>query len=110
MWTRRGIKTNATYWGPGTRDGFPARTYTAPVAVKVFWVNKTEVLEDEARTKIISRCQALVNQTVEEQGYLCLGSSAETDPTSVSGAHRIVSVQQTYGMKGESTSVVAYME
>lgn len=94
MGIERFIKTvcvqPAVYWAPTGNDGYGAKTYAAPVEIKVRWHDKLQVVTDTYGKEVISKAEALVTQDLAVEGLLWLGELA-TMPTETKGME-IVSV------------------
>ena len=69
----------AVYWANPQPDGFGKYTYDAPVEILVRWDDISKVISDNQGREITSNATILLNQDVDEQGYLYLGSLADLD-------------------------------
>lgn len=67
----------AVYWGTPINDGQGGKTFAAPVEIKCRWKDTTEVTTGKAGKEIISKAKVLVTQTLDEEGYLYLGTILE---------------------------------
>jgi len=85
----RNLRQAATYWSPGTPDGFGGTSYGSPTPMKVRWEERGELFLDSAGQESVSHSIVYTRIDVEIGGYLFLGSSTATDPTGVSGALEI---------------------
>lgn len=85
----------AVYWGAPVNDGYGGFTYSAPVEIPVRWESSTEVITAADGTQYTSRAKVIVNQDVDEEGYLYLGSLSDltaeekADPSIVYKAWKI---------------------
>jgi len=64
----------AVYWGAPTSDGYGGYTYADPVEIPVRWESSTKVITTPKGTEYTSRAEVIVNQDVDEEGYLFLGT------------------------------------
>jgi len=91
----RNLRQNASYWPPGTPDGFGGVNFGAPTTIKARWEDKAVLFIDRAGVESRARARIYVNQDVELRGYIYLGVSASTDPTTVDGAYEIRDFRKT---------------
>lgn len=87
----------AVYWGGSTNTGYGAFTYLDPVEIPVRWEEITEVITNPQNgVEYVSIAKIIVNQDVQKDGYLFLGtlddidSGLQDNPEVVDGAYRIV--------------------
>jgi len=64
----------AVYWGSPTSDGYGGYTYAEPVEIPVRWESSTKVITTPKGAEYTSRAEVIVNQDVDEEGYLFLGT------------------------------------
>jgi hypothetical protein len=88
----RQMKQTITYWAPSTTDVYGKKTYASPVALTGRWEEKQEIFRDKTGKDIMSKARIFLQQAVVIDGYLYLGTSAGSDPTTVSGAWEIQAV------------------
>jgi len=94
------IVQTAVYWGPGTNDGYGSKVWPDPVEVLCRWTDKTEIVQSDNGEEAVSSANALVNDDLEYEGYMFLGtlddldSSEEDNPMTVDGAWRIIRWQK----------------
>ena len=92
------LSQTAVYWGSPTVDGWGNYTFAAPVEVTVRWVDKAELFLDGNAKQQVSNAVVLLDQDVDVEGYLYLGtldeldSAQEADPTAVDTAYQIKKV------------------
>ena len=98
----------AVYWAAPSADGFGGMSFSDPVELTppngVRWDEKVQLIMDKGITstgkEIVSNAVVLLNQDVEEQGYLYLGSlddldsGEQDDPLTVEGAYEIKQVEK----------------
>ena len=99
----------ATYWGPVVNDGFGTGTYPAPVAIKCRWQDTVKKFIDAAGAERISQAVVYPNQVVAIGGWLYEGTSAEADPSTLTGAIQIKNVRTTPDMHNVLTEVKAWL-
>ena len=86
----------AVYWGTPVNDGYGGYTYAAPVEIAVRWEGSTKVITTSKGMEYVSRAEVIVNQDVDEEGYLYLGTLSDlteaqkADPKLVNGAWKII--------------------
>jgi len=85
----------ATYWAPGAVSGFGGRTFSAPVTIRVRWEDRAELFIDADGNEVRSRSIVYSDISVKQGGYLFLGESTATDPTTVNNAYEIRDVTST---------------
>jgi len=86
----------AVYWGAPVNDGYGGYTYSTPVEIAVRWEGSTKVITTTKGTEYVSRAEVIVNQDVDEEGYLHLGTLSDlteaqkADPKLVNSAWKIM--------------------
>ena len=86
----------AVYWGSPTNDGYGKFTFATAVEIPVRWEGSTKVITTPAGVEYVSRAEVIVNQDVDEEGYLYLGAlsglstAQKADPQLVDGAWKII--------------------
>ncbi len=107
-----GFFQTITYWSPGTPDGYGGLTYGAPVSLTGRWEERQEQFLDKTQTMQLS--QAIVflpnGTSIEEGGYLYLGTSIDTDPTTVVGAFMIKRILITPDLRSLTNEVRAVLQ
>lgn len=78
---RRTLVQTAVYWGNPTGDGEGGNTYDAPVEVKCRWQDRKQVIMEDNGEKMLSRALAFVEQELDYNGLLYLGTLADLDST-----------------------------
>lgn len=74
-----------TYWTTSS-DGFGGSTYGAPQSLKGRWEERNDVFRTPNGQEKVSKAVVYLDTDVEINGYLYLGVSVASDPTTVSGA------------------------
>lgn len=105
----RNMPQTVTYWAPDGVDDFGARTFAAPVEISGRWQNKRDLIRDADGRQIASSAVVYVSQQVANRGYLYLGSSAASDPTSVDGAREIRNTGASPALTGDPTLYKAWL-
>jgi len=101
---------NATYWAPGTPDGFGQGSFAAPVPVACRWEDKSIMFVSPATGKQeISTSRVFLDRSVALDGMLLLGTSVATDPKTVTGAQRIAAVKRISDLTDSSTLYTVYL-
>lgn len=91
----------AVYWANPVSDGYGGTNFTAPVEINCRWDGKTKLITDNQGKQIVSKAQVLLNQDVDEGGYLFLGtlddldSAQEVNPIGSFGAYEIKQLIKT---------------
>ncbi len=97
-----------TFWS-STPDGMGGYTYGSPTAVRAFYAAKNQVIEDNQGRSITSNSIVYVDSDVSSEGYIFLGTSTASDPTTVSGASRILRYDVNYSLNGEARLRKVYL-
>jgi hypothetical protein len=108
--TSRLVQT-AVYWGNPREDGYGSVTFDDPVEIVCRWEEKAQILGTITGNQVIGYqdiCRAIVfvNQDLDEEGFLYLGTLADIedssdssgsfyDPHSIVGAHIIKRFEKT---------------
>lgn len=85
----RHMKQTATYWAPGSNDGFGGVSFSAPIQVSCRWQDKAELFRDAQSRELTSSTIVYPASPLERQGYLYLGISTEANPHNVDGTKEI---------------------
>lgn len=85
----RHMKQTATYWAPGSNDGFGGVGFSAPVTIKCRWQDKAELFRDSQARELTSSSIVYPELPLRRQGYLYLGESSEADPANLIDAKEI---------------------
>jgi hypothetical protein len=87
-WGRK-MKDTCTYWGAPTVDGYGTSSFAAPVTMSCHWENSIQEYLKDSGEEAVSNAIVFTASDVEIGGYLFQGTSVETDPTTLEGAHQI---------------------
>lgn len=88
------LTATITYWAAPVLDGFGGYTWSAPVQIKGRWEKRNELVKNPIGEDVISKGIVYVNTDVDTGGYLYEGTSAEANPTLVTGAEEIISFEK----------------
>jgi hypothetical protein len=103
---RQNLLQEATYWPPGTNDGFGSVEFGEPQILRVRWQNGQSLARDAQGREFLSEAVVYTDEAVQLRGFLSLGDHTYIgDPRDVEGAHEIRSVQQSPNL---SNSVTLY--
>lgn len=99
------MKQIATYWAPGTPDGFGSLGFAAvtPVLISCRWQNVTVLFRDNNGNEVTSSAVVYPAQALLMRGYLFEGdetANIETDPRKIAGTFEIRQVGTSPDMKG----------
>lgn len=78
-----------TYWGFPVPNEFGGGTFPVPVTFRGRWVDQQDLFIDAQGREVRSNAVVFCSRDVAIGGYLFHGTSAESDPTTVSGAREI---------------------
>ena len=100
---------DATYWGKGASDGFGGHSFDVPIALKVRWEEKNELITDDEGRQIVSRTKVFVSQDLTVGSYLFLGTSAVSNPRTVANAFRILQFKKIPDLFGSVSERKAFL-
>lgn len=100
---------DATYWGTPVPNGVGGWTFAAPVALKVRWEEHIEQVIDSEGNDFTSTAQVMSTANLALGGYLLLGTSVASDPTSIAGARPIVKVDNIPDIRAIRQNNKAYL-
>ena len=98
-----------TYWGTPVPDGYGGSAFDPPVTIIGRWDDKKEVFVDAMGEETISTSVVYTEEPIVVNGYLYLGRSAVTDPTTVTGARKIQQVANTPSLGGDAVLREAWL-
>ena len=93
------LKQTVTYWAPSSMSGWGGETFASPVAIDGRWEDKQELFIDSKGQEVRSNAVVYVDQDVDLGGFLYLGTSTASDPTTVDGAREIRAFQKSPNIK-----------
>lgn len=88
----RHLNQTLTYWAPSavaTTDLYGKPTFSAPVQLSCRWEDRTEQLKDKKGEEFISKSRIFLNDDVDLDGYVFLGTSVSITPSLLTGAYEI---------------------
>ena len=109
IWSQEYMTQTATYWGPGTSDGFGGFSYPAPVPILCRWEDNNERVRDADGNEFVSRSVVYPDRDVDRQGWLYQGTSAEADPHDQAGAYEVRQVRIMPDLSGTLKEVKAWL-
>jgi hypothetical protein len=71
----------ATYWAPGSNDGFGGTSYGAATAIMCRWQNVQKLFRDAQGREAVSEAIVYVDRELENGGKLKLGTHAGAAPS-----------------------------
>lgn len=107
----RTYKQDITYWAASGKNGYGATTFAAPVSFKGRWEDHQEQMKNNSGESIMSKARVFVPDVIElpMDGYLFLGVSVATDPSSVAGAYEIVKAMRIPNLRNLMSNNVAVL-
>jgi hypothetical protein len=87
--TTNRLLQKATYWAPGAPDGFGGQTFASPQTINVRWEDRVQLFVDDFGEEVRSRAVVFTEVDILTDGYLFLGESNASDPTTVEGSYLI---------------------
>ena len=69
----------ATYWPPGSNDGFGGRNYGSPVLIACRWQDAQKLFRDQNGREMISEAIVYVDRELAASGRLVLGDATDSD-------------------------------
>lgn len=106
----RKLNQIASYWAPlASTDLFGKRAYSAPVQLFCHWEDRTDMYHDKFGKQVVSQSKVFFAEDIALDGYLLLGVSSETDPTTVAGAYEIMQVARVPNLRNLATLYVAIL-
>lgn len=96
------LQQTLTYWSPSANpDQFGFRSFSAPVTLDGRKEEKNVIFIDSDGREQVAESVYWTESDVQVQGYLFLGSSTVSDPTSVSGAKEIRAIQKIPSLRAD---------
>ena len=83
------LRQKATYWAPGTEDGFGGTTFSAKVVIRCRWEDKSVLFPDDSGVEVKSQSIVYVDRVLAKEGYLLRGTTSSTDPLTLANAFEI---------------------
>lgn len=76
----RNMRQDATFWPPGSNDGFGGVAHGLPVAIKCRWQDQQALARDAEGNEFTSSAIVYTDRALAAEGYLALGTFADDDP------------------------------
>jgi len=117
----RNLTQTAVYWGSPVNDGEGGFTFADAVEINVRWEDMVQVTTDAKGAAVSSRALVFLEQDVDEEGYLYLGTLDELyddaessagaidDPKEIDGTYQIKRFQKTPSLSGDGYLRKAYL-
>lgn len=77
------LPQTCTYWGAPLPNGFGGFTFAAPVSLACRWEEIAEQFTNNQGELLVSKAKVYLNVDVHIGGYLFLGSSVVSNPTTI---------------------------
>lgn len=103
-WTR-GLSQTATYWPPGSNDGYGGVAFGDPVIVRCRWQNVSKLFMNSAGEQLVSSAVIYVDQELSEKGRIALGEATDAMPTAASREVRGTSSSPSLDARTQSLKV-----
>lgn len=70
----------ATYWAPGSNDGFGGTTFAAPVSILCRWQDQATLFRDTQGREVVSDAVVYPDRALAVGGRIALGSHEDANP------------------------------
>lgn len=90
----------ATYWARATKNEFAEFSYQAPVQIACRWQDQGTQFRNEQGELQLSKATIYSTDQVALGGYVFEGTSAASDPRTVTGAHEVKAVVSSRSLDG----------
>lgn len=101
------LNQTATYWAPGTPDGYGRTNFEAvPVEISVRWQDTTELYRDTKGNEQVSSSVIYMLVEIAIGGYIKLGNEEAgtvSDPRQVSGAQEVRQIGTSPSLRATQT-------
>jgi len=101
----------AVYWGSPVPDGYGGYTFATAKEIMVRWDDKSELIKNRLGNEIMSNAELLVQEDLDEEGYLYLGTLAllstaeKANPLLVPKAYQIQRIEKSPLIKSTTVFV-----
>lgn len=108
---KRNLKQTVTYWAPSSVDVYNKVTWATPVTFSARWEEKAEQFRNKRGVDIMSRAKVYFDgeADIDITGYLFLGTSAATNPTTVADALEIQALGKITSLRNMTSLKCAYL-
>lgn len=104
------MQQTLTYWEPDSgTDRYGKPIMKVPVTRKCRWEDKTQQVQSKKGEEIVSKSRVYMTEDCHIDGYLLLGTSVQTDPTSVVGAYEVQAVAKTPSLSSLESLTTVYL-
>lgn len=87
----------AVYWGYSSNDGFGQKVLKEPIEIKVRWTDKAQIVRTGDGKEIACLAEVLVQQDLDMEGFLYLGSLSDFSPLDLSTPQNLTGVLEIKG-------------
>ena len=87
------LHQHLTYWTVSP-DGFGGYSFGTPKAIKGRWEDKTELFTNGYGKEVVSKAIVYLDTDVALDGYLMLGATTVTDPTTLPLAYQVAAYRK----------------
>lgn len=99
------LTQSITYWTTNVADGFGGYSYNAPTTLLCRYQDFVDNFQDFEGEEFISSAIVYTSTELEQNAWVYLGTSIETNPQNQSGAYRIRNLQKSQNPSG---SIIVY--
>lgn len=110
--TQRHLNQTLTYWPPaaaGATNIYGKPASGSPVQYSCRWEDRSEQIQGKGGEQFVSKSRVFLNEQVEIDGYVYLGTSAASDPSLVDGAQEIQQVARQPDLRNIRSLTVLYL-
>lgn len=105
----RQLHQTCTYWAQTGTDMEGKPSFSAKVELACRWEDRSELILSKRGQEIVSRSRVYLAAEVDINGYLYLGTTAETNPLVLSGACEVQATKITPDLRNLSNLYVAFL-
>lgn len=110
MGFQRNMYQEVTHWPVAGSDGYGGFNFGTVALLEARWEDRAELFINENLEEVRSRAVAYLDTSVNEGDYLALGDLTTTsDPTSISGTHRVRGVTSVTDLRALQTLHKVYL-
>lgn len=106
---QRHLHQTLTYWPPSAEDRYGKPVSGTPVQKACRWEDRTDEVQSKTGQQVTSRSRVFLDDDVDIDGYVYLGVSDATDPTTVDGAYEIQAKGRQPDLRGLRQLTVLYL-
>ena len=105
----RNLRQTCTYWPLTGTDLYGKPAFSAPQHPDCRWEEIAELFIDKRGQEATSKSRVFLAIDIDIEGYLFLGTSAETNPLVLADAYEIRQVKKTPDLRNLKTLYVAML-